>query len=70
MNDETFWISIWGMAAAVIMILILAVNNHWKHHNELVVDMVKSGIDPIAVKCALEDDYGNHPVCLVLAAKK
>ena len=32
--------------------------------------MVESGVSPVEVTCALQDDYGQMPVCIAIAVKK
>lgn len=71
MSDESkFWISCWAIAGAVALGVIWLSTAYWKDHNKKIADMVGQGVDPVAVMCAMQDDYGNMPVCIVLASSK
>lgn len=49
--------------------LVWVCTDYWKDHNTKIVQMINDGVDPVAAMCAMQDDYGNHPTCIVLAAK-
>ena len=71
MSDEgKFWLGLNSVVAVTVMVIVFLSLSYWKDHNAKIVKMVESGVDPIAVICALQDDYGTAPVCLVLATKK
>jgi len=69
MQSEMFWVAIWAMITIIIITIVLSVGIYWRHHNTIIAEMVADGVDPIAVMCALQDDYGNNPVCIALAVK-
>jgi len=69
-NDNKFWAVIWLILGSTSIAIIFFMCNYWIDHNEKIRSMVESGIDPVAVMCAMQDDYGTHPTCLVLAARK
>ena len=69
MNDNMFWVWINGMGAAIAITVAILVFAYWHNQGLIIAEMVKSGVNPVAVKCALQDDYGNNPVCVALAAK-
>tara|TARA_R110000851_G_C12691356_1_gene524975 strand:- start:17 stop:265 length:249 start_codon:yes stop_codon:yes gene_type:complete len=70
MNDDSkFWISISAIFAVLIISIVYFSTAYWKDHNAKIVKMVGDGINPVSAMCALQDDYGKMPVCLVLAAK-
>ncbi len=68
-NENKFWLSLWTIIAMTFSILIVSITGYWIDHNAKIVELVNSGVDPVAAMCALQDDYGRNPVCLVLAAK-
>lgn len=39
------------------------------NRQRLVAEAIKSGGDPIAVKCAIESDTGNTPICVAAAMR-
>lgn len=71
MSDESkFWISVNAIISTALVLIVLISVLYWDSHNKKIVDMVKSGADPVSVMCAMQDDYGKHPTCIILAAKK
>ena len=69
-SEGKFWTTI----SALFIILLLGVTSlgtsYWVDHNTKIVHLIESGVDPVEVMCAMQDDYGNTPVCLILATKK
>jgi len=68
-NEGKFWISMAAIAGVVVISVIFLSTNYWNNHNDKIVKMVADGVDPVAAMCAMQNDYGSMPVCLVLAAK-
>jgi len=68
-EEGKFWVSLWAIAAVVAVVIALLVTSYWKDHNAKVTEMVLNGIDPVSVMCALQDSFGDNPVCMVLATK-
>lgn len=69
MSEEgKFWV--WTNITVSLLVVVLSAltTSYWKDHNTKIASMVADGVDPVAVMCAMQDDYGNMPVCLVLAA--
>jgi len=70
MSDTSkFWIAINFIICAAITAIIFLSTSYWKDHNKKIVDMISTGTDPVAAMCAMQDDYGNNPVCVILATK-
>ena len=68
-GDNVFWVLINFITFGCTAILIFATANYHSNANETIERLIKEGYDPVAVKCAIEDTYGNQPTCIVLAAK-
>jgi hypothetical protein len=68
-DDSKFWISITAIFAVLTIAITCASTSYWKDHNSKIVKMIGDGINPVSAMCALQDDYGKMPVCLVLATK-
>ena len=68
-QEQTFWAVQFGIAMMGVCTLIVMLSTYWNNHNNIVHAMIDSGIPPVAVMCALQNDYGDMPVCLVLATK-
>ena len=68
-NDQKFWVLINAIAAIAIVFVAALATNYWKDHNAKIVQLIEQGTDPVAVMCAMQDDYGRNPVYLVLATK-
>ena len=69
-NEGKFWICINFIAAFALVAIVFFITSYWKDHNKRIVELIGSGVDPIEVMCAMQDDFGTHPVCIVLAAKR
>lgn len=69
-NENKFWILSSAIFSTAVVLITLISTMYWDNHNAKIVDLVKSGIDPVAAMCAMQDDYGKHPTCIVLAVKK
>lgn len=70
MSDTSkFWIAVNAIAMVGFFSIVYLSTNYWKDHNTKIVQMISDGVDPVAAMCAMQDDYGTMPVCLVLAAK-
>ena len=52
--------------------MIVAIgSSYWKDYNTQLVSMiVDNGVSPIEATCALQDDYGNNPSCIILAIEE
>lgn len=69
-NDGKFWISFCAIVAITIIFVTYFSLSYWKDYNAKIAEMIKNGTSPMAAICALQDDYGKMPVCLVLATKE
>jgi hypothetical protein len=71
MSDESkYWTAFFAIASVTLMVVIFLIADYWKDHNRKIVELIQEGVDPVAAMCAMQDDYGNNPVCMVLAAKQ
>jgi len=69
-NEGKFWVATWAVCGVVFLGFFLIVSGYYMDKNAKITEMVKSGVSPVEAVCALSDDYGNNPTCVVLAAKK
>jgi hypothetical protein len=70
MSDESkFWLGINVAFLTAVVLVVYLITSYWKDHNEKVVGMIKLGISPAGVMCAMQDSYGNNPTCVLLASK-
>ena len=69
MNEEKFWLCVWGMVLAFCLTLVLCItfNAHWKRDKW--EKAVSNGADPMVVACALDDIAGgaDAAICAILA---
>ncbi len=70
MSENTLWVIVTTVISSAIVSSILIGTLYWKDHNAKIVQLIGDGVDPVAAMCAMQDDYGQMPVCIVLAAKK
>lgn len=69
-GTEKFWVAFNSLVAAVLIALIFSLTTYWTDHNTKIVELIEKGVDPVAVMCAMQDDYGTYPTCIILATKK
>lgn len=65
-KEMTVWIA--GLALLALFLLSPAACTMHRHYR--VEQAIKSGADPIDVKCALESDTTHTPVCVLRAADR
>lgn len=71
MSDESiFWIIVSLVLGLTTATGIFLGVDYWKDHNAKIVELVKSGISPVEAKCAMQNDYGTHPTCIIIATKQ
>lgn len=68
-NDAKFWLSFTAIITIGVCVVIDLGTSYWKHHNNKIAELIEKGTDPVEVMCAMQNDYGNHPTCIVLATK-
>ena len=68
-SESKFWIAVNSIVWTAIVLIVMLSTMYWKDHNTKIVEMVSNGVNPVAAMCAMQDDYGNSPVCVLLATK-
>lgn len=69
-SDAKFWVAQFAILAVIILGIAGYTTSYNKAFDERIVELVKAGTDPIAAVCALEDQRGVNPTCVVLSAKR
>ena len=69
-DNSKFWLSCHAILGATIVLIVAISTSYWKDHNKKIVELIVAGADPVAAMCAMQDDYGKMPVCLILATQK
>ena len=71
MNENgKFWATI-NLTVFGSLVLIVAIStSYWKDHNTKIVHLIESGMSGVEAMCAMQDDYGNHSTCIILATKQ
>lgn len=69
-QDDKYWLMLWTVVLAAIVLICLIISLYWQDHNALIAQMVLEGADPVAIMCAMQNDYGNHPSCIVVAMQQ
>lgn len=69
-SDDKFFVSIVGLLVAGLVAIGTILALYWADHNDKIMRLIDAGVDPVAAMCALQDDRGNHPTCIILAMKK
>ena len=68
-SENKFWAATWSIAGLTLLGVIWLSTSYWSDHNKKIVELIGSGVDPVAAMCAMQDDYGKNPVCIILATK-
>ena len=69
MSDNKFWLRVWAFITIIICTIVIGVSWYHINYTNISLEMIKQGIAPEAVQCALSDTWGRNPVCIVLAGK-
>lgn len=71
MHSSDKLLAIFSLLATLIILGSVAFStNYYKHQNTKIVELIKAGVSPVAAMCAVQDDLGNHPTCVILAAEQ
>ena len=69
MSENTFWTFFNAIIGATIIAVVYLSTDYWKDQDGKIVELIGTGVDPVAAICAMQDDYGKMPVCVILATK-
>ena len=69
-GENKFYALVWLVISITVLGVTLITTEYWKDHNTKIVELINSGVNPVAAMCAMQDDYGNQPTCIILATKK
>ena len=67
MDENRFWICVWGIIAAVVCTLIISITYYNQFEASLIAKAVTAGNDPIAVACAFNEK--SPSICGMVVAK-
>jgi hypothetical protein len=69
MNEEKFWLGVWGMVLAFCLTLVLCITFNAHGKRDKWEKAVSNGADPMVVSCALEGVQGgaDAAICTILA---
>lgn len=69
MNEEKFWLCVWGMVLAFLVVLMLCLTFNAYGKRDKWEKAVSNGADPMVVSCALNDIAGgaDAAICAILA---
>lgn len=68
-GNNKFWLGIWAIIGGVVCVISIVTSLYWVDHNMKIVKLIDSGIDPVGAMCAMQNDFGKHPTCIILATK-
>jgi len=68
MNDNEYWLRIWGLAAAVAIVLSITFGAVTVNSDAAIVSMVEHGADPVRARCAIygTDHAGSAAMCALV----
>ena len=69
MNEEKFWLCVWGMVLSFLAVLVLCITFNAHGKRDKWEKAVSNGADPMVVSCALDDIAGgaDAAICTILA---
>ena len=69
MNEEKFWLCVWGMVLAFLTVLMLCITINIYGKRAAWEKAVSNGADPMVVACALDGVNGQAEaaICAILA---
>lgn len=68
-NDKFWAVTNFFFGFMIIFTVVHAVSDYWKDHNTKIVQLIKEGTPPVEAMCAMQNDYGKHPTCIIIATK-
>jgi hypothetical protein len=71
MEENTFWIRVWQMVAAVLATLILTAGGCTAYEARLISKAVEGGLHPIDARCGIGSNVGDamRQICSVRASR-
>ena len=69
MNEEKFWLCVWGMVLAFLTVVALCITFNAHGKRDKWEKAVSNGADPMVVACALDgvQGYADAAICTILA---
>jgi len=69
MNEEKFWLCVWGMVLTFCLTLALCITFNAHGKRDKWEKAVSNGADPMVVACALDgvQGYAETAICTILA---
>lgn len=53
MSENKFWVTVWGLVATILIVLMAVVAFSSQATNDKIVQMVREGASPVEASCAL-----------------
>ena len=69
-DDNKFWVILWSLVTAFLVVLTLSITAYHIKKNQVRADLLKNGVAPLSINCALEDEYNRNVKCIILALKE
>ena len=68
MNEEKFWLCVWGMVLAFLTVLMLCITINIYGKRAAWEKAVSNGADPMVVACALDgaNSHADAAICAIL----
>lgn len=70
MNENKFWICIWIIVSITLSFLFFSIAYYSNKSEEKIVDLIKSGVNPIQAHCAISMTQSNSLICMALINSK
>jgi hypothetical protein len=70
MSDNKFWVIMWSLFTAFLVVFTLSITSYNINKNKVRAALLKNGVAPLSINCALEDEYNREVKCIILALKE
>ena len=67
MSDEEFFLTIWKLAAIVLISIVLSVSGCISYTNSRISNAIENGVDPLKASCAFTNE--GRSMCTIVATK-
>lgn len=71
MDENKFWLCIWGLVGAILCVIVLALLALSAYNSSKIANLIAAGHDPIEVACAVSGFGGGtgSTICALRGAK-
>ena len=69
-GEQKFWLSFFGLIAAFLIVVVMSCAAIVINDSNKLSELVKSGVNPIAATCAINNKTENQQMCITYILKE